>query len=445
MLLWVWTPREHERPIARLLSLPASRSVPMPADSIAAAPSIKGSSMPTPRATRSRNLRSLVKLLAFVAWCVPCGAGRALPRRLLEFPPGWLTRPVGQLNGAIQEYHYLPHRGVPLGPWANAICHLDAWAVGDEEGHPYLEQHTVNDQSRLMNPIFLTGDPEWGDYAVEVRVRPLSLDDMAGVVFRYHTNRHYYLFALTGGNRARLAVRLPLEQVFRVASWRELGSRRFPVRHHAVLPPAGGERRVQDPGLHRRKTGPHGRRRRAGPQGKAGVTANIPARFQDFHVTASDEAKARIERADRPARGGARSDCAAGTRCPSSGSSSPRRSSAPGRNVRFGDLDGDGMPEMLIAQNIPRIGDNFIQISCLTAVTFDGKVLWQLGRPDPRNGLLTADTPFQIHDIDGDGRNEVVLVKDFKLQVLEGGTGRLAEVGLDADRLSPTTARSRLR
>ena len=26
-----------------------------------------------------------------------------------------------------------------------------------------------------------------------------------------------------------------------------------------------------------------------------------------------------------------------------------------GRNVRFGDLDGDGVPEMLFAQNIPRI------------------------------------------------------------------------------------------
>src|SRR4029077_2420340 len=96
-----------------------------------------------------------------------------------------------------------------------------------------------------------------------------------------------------------------------------------------------------------------------------------------------------------------------------------------GRNVRFGDLDGDGTPEILIAQSIPRIGDNFIQISCLTAVTLDGKVLWQLGRPDPRNGLLTADTPFQIHDLDGDGRNEVVMVKDFKLQVLEGRTGRV--------------------
>src|SRR5262249_54346968 len=96
-----------------------------------------------------------------------------------RFPAGRLSGPIGELNGAIQEYHYLPHRGVPLGPWANAICHLDAWAVGEEEGKPYLEQHTVNDQARLMNPIFLTGDPEWEDYAVEVGVRPPSPDGLA--------------------------------------------------------------------------------------------------------------------------------------------------------------------------------------------------------------------------------------------------------------------------
>ena len=29
-----------------------------------------------------------------------------------KLPPGWLSKPVGLLNGAIQEYHYLPHRGV---------------------------------------------------------------------------------------------------------------------------------------------------------------------------------------------------------------------------------------------------------------------------------------------------------------------------------------------
>jgi hypothetical protein len=97
-----------------------------------------------------------------------------------------------------------------------------------------------------------------------------------------------------------------------------------------------------------------------------------------------------------------------------------------GRNVRFGDLDGDGQLDMLFAQNVPKVrGDAFDHISCLTAATIDGRVLWQQGRPNAKNGLLTNDNPFQIHDLDGDGRTEVVLARDSQLQVLEGRTGKL--------------------
>jgi hypothetical protein len=359
-----------------------------------------------------------------------------------RYPPGWLTRPIGQLNAAIQEYHYLPHRGVPLGPWANAICHLDAWAVGDEEGKPYLEQHTVNDQAALLNPLFITGDREWGDYTVDVLVKPLSLDDMAGVVFRYHTNRHYYLFALTGGKTARLAVRLPLEKRFRLAEWRELGSSPFAydtTRYHRLTVENKGsaiKAYVDGKLLLRADDGELVR-------GKAGVTANIPARFQDFLIDASAETKRGIN--DRIAgREAELAKLRAENPQPKLWKSFDTPRFGAGRNARFGDLDGDGVPDMLIAQNIPRIGDNFIQISCLTAVTFDGKVLWQLGRPDPRNGLLTADCPFQIHDIDGDGRNEVVMIKDFQLQIREGSTGGLRQStgmpkALADNRLKPYT------
>ena len=113
-----------------------------------------------------RKLRSclipLVALLpATIAWGqaaapsapapkAPRSAGLCAPVSLFSddfsrFPPGWLSKPVGTLNAAIQEYHYLPHRGVPTKPWANAICHLDAWVAGDEDGVPYLEQHSVAD------------------------------------------------------------------------------------------------------------------------------------------------------------------------------------------------------------------------------------------------------------------------------------------------------------
>ncbi|MGE5648404.1 MAG: hypothetical protein ACM336_21705 [Acidobacteriota bacterium] len=338
-----------------------------------------------------------------------------------HFPPGLLSSPLGQLNGAIQEYHYLPHRGVPLAPWENAICHDDSWVIGDEDGKPYLEQHLIHTQDSRSTPAFITGDPEWSDYTVEAKMKPLSTADMAGVVFRYRTNRHYYVFALTGGNRARIAVRQPIEKKLRVPDWREVASAEFAYDTKAY---------------HTLKVENDGPRVRAYVdgrlvleasdgeilKGKAGLAANIPVRYQDFRVTVSDENRAKIEGRIR-----ARETELAALRAQNPKPVLWKKFETPkfgaGRNVRFGDLDGDGRADMLIAQNIPRVsGDAFDHISCLTAVTLDGKVLWQSGRPDPRNGLLTNDTPFQIHDIDGDGRNEVVLVRDFKLQILDGRT-----------------------
>jgi rhamnogalacturonan endolyase len=341
-----------------------------------------------------------------------------------RFPAGLLSQPLGQLNGAIQEYHYLPHRGVPLEPWANAIIHDDSWLISDEGGKSYLEQHQFNERAAHYNPLFVTGDPEWAGTTVEVRVRPLSLEHFAGLVFRYHHNRHYYLFALQGGNRARLAVHLPLEKTFRVSEWRELAEVpfRYDVTKYYAL-------RVENSGADIRAfiDGVQVIEASDGEilKGKAGVAANIPARFTDFVVSAPAPAAARIRDAIA-AREKTLQTLRAGNPQPKLWKRFETPGFGAGRNVRFGDLDGDGRADLLIAQNIPRVrGDAFDHISCLTAVNLDGKVLWQSGRPDPRNGLLTNDTPFQIHDIDGDGRNEVVLVRDFQLQILEGATGKL--------------------
>ena len=370
------------------------------------------------------SLRTLTMPVILTLWLLPASATDLFYDDFSKFPPGWLSSPVGSLNAAIQEYHYLPHRGVPLGPWANAICHLDAWIAGDEDGRPYLEQHLVNNLPGLMNPLFITGDAEWSDYTVEVKIKPLSLAEMAGVVFRYHTNRHYYLFALTGGNKARLRVRLPLEKTFRVAEWRELGEADFvydTTRYYSF--------KVENDGPHIRAYIDGKLILEASDNemrtGKSGLTANIPARFQDFRVTASDATKQQIDERIRR-RESELTKLRSANPQPKLWKKFSVAGFGAGRNVRFGDLDGDGVIDLLIAQNIPRVrGDAFDHISCLTAINFDGKMLWQQGRPDPRNGLLTNDTPFQIYDIDGDGQNEVVLVRDFKLQILEVRTGKM--------------------
>ncbi len=202
-----------------------------------------------------------------------------------KFPPGWLSKPVGLLNGAIQEYHYLPHRGVATHPWYNPITHNDSWVAGDEDGKTYLEQHLLHDQPERWQPLFVTGDPLWTSYAVSAKVRPLSLVESAGIVFRYHTNRHYYVFSITGGNKARLALKLPIEQKIRVVDWKELGTAdiSYDVRQYHEL-------KVEN-------DGPQIRAYFDGKlvieardseilRGRAGITANIPARFTDFVVSA---------------------------------------------------------------------------------------------------------------------------------------------------------------
>jgi len=343
-----------------------------------------------------------------------------------KLPPRIFSEPVKQLTNAIQEYHYLPHRGVPLGVWENAICHDDVWTGGDEDGVTYVEQHTVNNLARITNPLLITGDPEWSDYTLEVKVRPLSFADMAGIAFRYRTNRHYYLFALTGGKRAVLRLRLPFEKKTRVAEWKDLGAADFTydVKRWYTL-------KVENEGPKIRAYVDGKLLIEAGDneilKGKIGVTSNIPARFTAVRVSVTPA----VEKAIRQ-RIAAREAELAKLRESNPKLKLWKKFETPrfgaGRNVRFGDLDGDGRLEMLIGQNIRKASRNsFDHLSCLTAVTLDGKVLWQIGRPDPYNDVLANDTPFQIHDIDGDGKEEVVMVKDFKIQILEGKTGKVKQ------------------
>lgn len=75
--------------------------------------------------------------------------------------------------------------------------------------------------------------------------------------------------------------------------------------------------------------------------------------------------------------------------------------------VRIGDLSGDGAPDLLFVQSV--YGTR--AITCLTATTIFGDILWQTGTPSADNGRIYSDLPVQVYDWDEDGANEVCYVK----------------------------------
>lgn len=78
-----------------------------------------------------------------------------------------------------------------------------------------------------------------------------------------------------------------------------------------------------------------------------------------------------------------------------------------GQTLRVGDLNGDGGPDLLLVQSVR----NTREITCLTAVTIAGTVLWQTGTPSADHGEMYSDLPVQIYDWDHDFKNEVLYVK----------------------------------
>ncbi len=60
----------------------------------------------------------------------------------------------------------------------------------------------------------------------------------------------------------------------------------------------------------------------------------------------------------------------------------------------------------------------------MTAIELDGNILWRQGTPDRWANHLTNDVAFQIHDIDGDGKTEVIYCQNQEIVIAEGSTGK---------------------
>lgn len=92
-----------------------------------------------------------------------------------------------------------------------------------------------------------------------------------------------------------------------------------------------------------------------------------------------------------------------------------------GHWVVTGDVDGDGVADVVSARNFNRNDVHYT--STAVAQRLDGSVIWRWGDPAVGRRKWHHDVACQIHDWDGDGRNEVVLATKGSLVELDGSSG----------------------
>jgi len=92
-----------------------------------------------------------------------------------------------------------------------------------------------------------------------------------------------------------------------------------------------------------------------------------------------------------------------------------------GQWIVAGDIDGDGEAEIVSSENVNKNDVHYA--STAVAQELDGAVLWRWGNHAIGRKNWHHDVACQIHDWDGDGKNEVILCTKGYLVELDGATG----------------------
>ena len=329
--------------------------------------------------------------------------------------------PLGPIRNTYSpwgEYHCRTDQG-RLGHWVEATTHYSwqhsggAWRVAEDSGRRVLEQTLFTEASY---PLIVAGEPEWRSYDVQVLLRLLSFAAPCGLVVGYRHARDF--FALLADQQGVKLVRRRHDQLIELAGAPvELEAEtyhrlRLSCTQTTITAFLDGQTAFEVTDLDF-------------PGGQVGLIANAPARFADLEATAdqseSEAVGARLRESWREL-----SSLRDKYPQPRLWRKLSTKGFGTDRNLRVGDLHGDGENEIVLAQHTRYLGSgDYCGISCLTALDLDGEVLWQVGEPAPQAHETTADLCFQLHDLDGDGRAEVIYARDFRVNIADGLSGEI--------------------
>ena len=342
-----------------------------------------------------------------------------------DFPIGEF--PYDKDHTAMGEYQYVVENGYH-GNWVDMVCNYTyngtgpTWLITERDGRHFMESMRIEkNRPHRMFPTLETGKHQWKDYEVSVSVRRLSQKGMAGLVFSMNHSIDTLVFYLDGKDKAAVAYRHKEEvQVLKEVSFPHGCDQEYRLKVDCDGRIA--KVYVDDQELFRVEDDLVAR------GGKVGITADCPSRFADFKVCVSEKTKQEIDVAERAVK---ETEAEEMKKHPKMKlwKKIDLKNFGTSRQIRFGHLTGTDEWYVVLAQMQKRVSrDAYGLISCLTAIDLEGNVLWQLGEPSDKTeelGKVSADMAFQVYDIDGDGRDEVIVGWDFEIRILDGRTGTI--------------------
>lgn len=338
-----------------------------------------------------------------------------LPDRLEVDLGQELIGPLGGDYTPAGEYHVIPALNHPR--WTEPTIHHSMrhhsrgnWQVAvAHDGERVIE--ATSHQPRAPQPPMLIHRRGHGErFTLRLRLRPLAgLDELRGVVVGYRHCRDCFELQFAAG-RIALRRRLHTQLETLAAADCPLAADRW---NDLVV-------HADDQGLRVELDGATALTAAVAiPNGRWGLIANHVTRFAGLVVEGVCEAPADPLDGPRPELW-RRIDF---------------RGWGSDRNLRWGDVDGDGRPELLVATALDRLGgDNACNLASLALFDLDGGLRWTRGSPAHTAHHTTCDLCVQLHDLDGIGRCHAVYCWDDRLVVADGASGEVVR----SRRLPPT-------
>ena len=335
---------------------------------------------------------------------------------------GMPNGPLAYDVGAHTEYHFLPEAS-PKSKWIVTTFRYNlppSWEIRTQNNQNVLVQNSQNPNNH-WHPMVVTGSAFWTDYNIDFQFHPKKTSSRNGLIFRYQNDRQYYFLGVEYDELVLLKVNNGT--AFRTPNEITLAKSNFIYKETDLialkLKIEGSKMTVflSDNQIMSAEDDEF-------KSGKVGFLSDSPATFNNIQISTSKKA---LQKAQEQ-------ELAWQTEQDSLVAQNPKMKIysrmflaefGVGRSVRFGDLDGDGEIDVLLGQVVhhgPK--DRNSELSCLTAITLDGQILWQKGKPDPWKTMVTNDVAFQIHDLDQDGKSEVIYCMNQELIVADGATGK---------------------